>query len=187
MVVVVGAIVATLPLWRAVPRAQTRAGSPTRERYVFAALDPIGNVVARTADGTTRVIPKGDDIQSFSEVRIAKDGTAVGATAWTYECCQSYPIPTRVMVLRAGQVRPFDVGGLSVEAWHFVPGAAQIAMSGTQHHVFCAHTFVLHLATGTIVAEGSEELQCQYIETPRQVPQPKWIRDLSADREAWRH
>jgi hypothetical protein len=152
------------------------------DTYVQASIDQAGPLRIVTKDGR-EIIPKKDAEQvSFDKPEISQDGRAVGWVALYPNCCTSYPIPLKLMVLSNGRVRTFTGRGLPVWQWSFQSGGKRVAFGQeTVHGGLGVHYELRDVDTGRLIEEynpavgpDNQPLAIQKV--------PKWVEELNAKR-----
>ena len=116
----------------------------------------------------------------FDKPAISKDGRAVGWVALYPNCCTSYSIPLKLVVLSNGRARTFTGSGLPVWEWSFRSGGKRVAFGQeTVHGGLGIHYEMRDVATGRLIAEYSPP----YDRDNRPLPNggvPKWVVELNA-------
>jgi hypothetical protein len=87
------------------------------------------------ADGSQFAAPAFIDQVGFEEARVSPDGKYVGWLALYPNCCTSYPIPLKLVVLdEARRLHTFVGIELAIIHWCFLPGSASVAYMQTVLH-----------------------------------------------------
>jgi hypothetical protein len=150
--------------------------------YVQAGIDQAGQLRIVIKNGR-EIVPKKDAEQvAFDKPAISQDGRAVGWVALYPNCCTSYPIPMKLMVLSNGRVRTFTGGGLPVWQWSFQNGGKRVAFEQeTVHGGLGIHYELRDVATGRLIAEynpavgpDNQPLSIQNV--------PTWVEELNTKR-----
>jgi hypothetical protein len=104
--------------------------------YRAAALSADGFSMTITAtDGSHFSAPKFADQVGFDQARVSPDGRYVGWLALYPNCCTSYPIPLRLVVLdQSRQMHTFDGIKIAIFSWCFVPHSASVAYTQSVLH-----------------------------------------------------
>jgi hypothetical protein len=145
--------------------APTHAQSSSRNspgdpnRIVEAAADANGRVVLKLQSGRY-IRPVAEKEQKGSEqIRIDERGHAVGWLVDDVTCCQSYVLPSTLIVYRVGKpVRVFG-NGLVLIDWQFVDADSQVQFSSSQAHGIGANwlTVEVHdIETGRLLKKWQE-------------------------------
>jgi hypothetical protein len=151
-------------------------------RYVEATVDEAGQLRIVTAGGQI-IEPKKEPQQvGFDKPLISPDGRAVGWLAEYPNCCTSYPIPLKLMILANGRVRTYTGSGLPLWHWRFEAGGRQFSFrQETVHGGLGVHYELRDVSTGRLVAEYDPPVGVDNRPLPRQNV-PKWVADLDASR-----
>jgi len=148
--------------------------------YVQASIDQAGQLRIVTRNGR-EIVPRKDSEQvGFERPAISQDGGAVGWLALYPNCCTSYPIPLKLMVLSNGRMRTFTGNGLPVWQWSFQSSGKRVAFrQETVHGGFGTHYELRDLATGRLIATynpavgpDNQPLAIQDV--------PTWVEELNA-------
>lgn len=87
------------------------------------------------SDGSQLDAPRYAEQVGFQQPRISRDGRYVGWLALYPNCCTSYPIPLRLVVMDSAQhLYSFNGIKLAVFNWCFLPHARAIAFTQTVVH-----------------------------------------------------
>src|SRR5712691_3957260 len=89
------------------------------DKYTAASVDDSGRLHIQTSDGRSIFLGKQRDQERFDSIAISADGRAVGWVNLYPNCCTSYPIPLKVVILVNGRQRVFTGVGLAVWRWTF--------------------------------------------------------------------
>lgn len=89
------------------------------QTYTRADIDTSGQVHIVTSIGREIRPPREGDQVASDRVAISPDGLAVGWLALYRNCCTTYPIPLKLVILRAGKRRTIKGNGLPVWEWKF--------------------------------------------------------------------
>ena len=121
--------------------------------YVQASIDQAGQLRIVTRNGR-EIVPTRDSEQvGFATPAISQDGGAVGWLALYPNCCTSYPIPLKLMVLSNGRMRTFTGNGLPVWQWSFQSSGKRVAFrQETVHGGIGTHYELRDVATGRLIA-----------------------------------
>jgi hypothetical protein len=144
--------------------------------YVQASIDQAGRLRIVTRNGR-EIVPRKDAEQvGFEKPAISQDGGAVGWLALYPNCCTSYPIPLKLMVLSNGRVRSFTGDGLPVWQWSFQSSGKRVAFrQETVHGGLGTHYELRDVATGRLITKYSPDNQPLAIQNV-----PTWVEELNA-------
>jgi hypothetical protein len=146
--------------------------SQAPETYDSAMVDASGQLHIRTTDRRQIHPPNDPDQVGFDKAAISPDRLAVGWLALFPNCCTSYPIPLKLVVLVSGRVHTFVGTGLPVWKWRFDSTSQQVAFyQETVHGGMGGHYELRDIATERLVA--------QY-ELSDSGPPPPWVRPVAA-------
>lgn len=147
------------------------AQTPTYQR---AALDSAGQLHIWTTTGQQVAPPLDSGQVGFDQPHIAQDGAAVGWLALYPNCCTSYPIPLRLVVLAGGKQVLYSGSGLPIWRWTFLAGGTQVAFyQETVHGGGGQHYELRDLASSRLLA---------VFDPGDSLPPPAWVRTLDARR-----
>ncbi len=124
-------------------------------RFVGTDIDQDGHrLTIMTSDGR-RIVPSPEKDQvGFEKVAISKDGESVGWLALFGNCCTSYPIPRKLIVMRRGASHAFAGIELPVWRWTFLDEGGQVAFQQeTVHGGLGAHYELRDVTTGRLIGE----------------------------------
>jgi hypothetical protein len=144
-----------------------------------------GRITVVTEDGR-RVAPAADREQVGAEqAAVAPDHESVGWLALYPNCCTTYPLPLKLMVLRNGRVRALKgEAGEPIWQWRFQDGGRRVAFKEeTPHGEMGVHYELWDVAGGRRVAEYTPK----YDENGRvsaRPDEPEWVRALDASGKA---
>jgi hypothetical protein len=152
------------------------------DAYVRARVDADGQLRIATAAGQT-IEPKKDPEQvGFAKPQVAADRSAVGWLAQYPNCCTSYPIPLKLMIMVNGTVQVFTGNGLPIWQWGFLASGTQVAFQQeTVHGGLNVHYELRDVATGRRLAEYDPPVGSDDRPLARQNV-PKWVTELDAGR-----
>jgi len=161
----VALLLATCP----VPRLTAQA--PTYQR---ALVDSAGQLHLWTTAGQEVTPPPDSGQVGFEQPQIAPGAAAVGWLALYPNCCTSYPIPLRLVVLVGDERRLFSGSGLPIWRWAFLAGGTRVAFyQETVHGGSGQHYELRDLVSGRLVAA---------YDPGDSLPQPVWVQALHAHR-----
>jgi hypothetical protein len=93
------------------------------------------SLVLTTSDGSQFAAPGFAEQVAFARPRISPDGRSVGWLALYPNCCTSYPIPLKLVVLdESKHLHTFEGIKLAIFNWCFLPGSNAVAYSQTVVH-----------------------------------------------------
>ena len=163
------ALVAVLPVFAA-------------DIYIRATVDQDGQLRILTAGGQTLEPTKEREQVRFANPQISPDGGAVGWLAEYPNCCTSYPIPLKLMILANGSVRTFTGTGLPVWRWGFQARGTRVAFrQETVHGGLGVYYELRDVATGRLLAEYDPVVGPDNQVLPTQNV-PPWVAELDATR-----
>jgi hypothetical protein len=150
------------------------------EIYVSVTIDAQGQLRILTKDGR-EILPKKEDEQVvFDSPRVSDDGRAVGWLAEFPNCCTSYPIPLKLMILTNGRTRAFTGAGLPIWRWAFQEHGRRFAFEQeTVHGGSGIHYELRDVATGRLIVEYSPAYGPDSQLIPNQRT-PRWVDELNA-------
>ena len=92
-------------------------------------------LIVTTADGSKFNAPRFPDQVAFAQPQVSADGMNLGWLALFPNCCTSYPIALRLVVLGPSrQLHTFEGTQLAIFKWCFVPGSASVAYTQSVLH-----------------------------------------------------
>jgi hypothetical protein len=125
-----------------------------------------GFVAAQTVDGGSRLMVTRDDGSQFSapafsdqvgfeQPRISPDGRSVGWLALYRNCCTSYPIALKLVILdEARRLRTFEGIELAIFKWCFLPRSRSVAyMQTVLHGSDFEHFEARSISSGELMAQ----------------------------------
>ena len=114
----------------------------------------------------------------FSNVQVSPNRHLIGWTVTFSNCCTSYPIPLKLMILVNGTVRAFTGNGLPIWRWAFLASGTQFAFQQeTVHGGLNVHYELHDVATGRRLAEYDPPVASDNRPLPRRNV-PKWVSEL---------
>ena len=150
------------------------------DTYVQATINEAGQLRIVTAAGQTIEPTKEPEQVGFAKPLISSDGGAVGWLAEYPNCCTSYPIPLKLMILTNGSVRAYTGTGLPVWHWKFEAGGRQFSFrQETVHGGLGVHYELRDVTSGRLLAAYDPPVGRDNQPLPRQNV-PKWVADLDA-------
>jgi hypothetical protein len=116
--------------------ATTLAGTEiaAQQTYRRAEIDSNGQLRIITSSRREIAPRKDGDQLSFDKVAISADHQSVGWLALYPNCCTSYPIPLKLVVLTRGTERTFTGNGLPVWEWSFSSDGKRVALRQAPVH-----------------------------------------------------
>jgi hypothetical protein len=141
------------------------------ESYVATLIDPAGQLHITTKH-KREILPKKDTDQTgFSNARISQDLRAVGWLALYPNCCTSYDVPLKLMVLLNGNMHAFVGSGLVISRWCFWGEGRQVAFEQeTVHGGMGVHYELRGIETEALVDKYDPDANPNGITKP-----PKWV------------
>ena len=145
--------------------------SATGESYVATLIDSSGQLHITTKH-KREIAPKKDTDQTgFSDAKISPDLRAVGWLALYPNCCTSYPIALKLVVLANGEQHEFAGSGLPISRWCFWGQGMQVAFEQeTVHGGMGVHYELRDVTTGALVDKYDPDANPVGITKP-----PKWV------------
>jgi hypothetical protein len=169
-----------LPLTGVILALLSQSAPFAADTYVQATVNEAGQLRIVTAAGQTIEPTKEPDQVGFAKPLISPDGGAVGWLAQYPNCCTSYPIPLKLMILTNGRVRAYTGTGLPVWHWKFQAGGRQFSFrQETVHGGSGVHYELRDVSTGRLLAEYDPPVGRDNQPLPRQNV-PKWVAGLDA-------
>jgi hypothetical protein len=110
------------------------AGASGAQTYTRADIDSAGRVHIITSTGREIRPPRDSGQVAADRVAISPDGDAVGWLALYPNCCTSYPVPLKLIILRAGKRRTIKGNGLPVWEWKFSEDSRYVAIRQAPVH-----------------------------------------------------
>ena len=150
--------------------------SASTDIYVETAIDPSGQLRISTKH-RHEIIPKKEvDQVGFEKAQISPDGRAVGWLALYPNCCTSYPIPLKLVILSSGGQRTFTGNGLPIWRWCFWMEGKQVAFEQETAHGGMGVHYELHdLGNGDLIDKYDPDANADTVTKP-----PKWVVILDA-------
>ncbi len=151
--------------------------SAATDIYVETVVDPSGQLRITTKH-RKEIVPKKDvDQVSVEKVRISPDGRAVGWLALFPNCCTSYPIPLKLVILVNGEQRSFVGNGLPIWKWCFWDDGKQVAWEQeTVHGGLGVHYELRNIATGELSGQYDPDSKPDAVTKP-----PRWVVALDSN------
>ena len=129
--------------------------SIARAGYTATTLSEDGSRLTLTDSQGRRIeAPRLPDQVAFSTPRRSRDGRHVGWLAMFDNCCTSYPIALKLVVLDdAGRMRSFEGEQLAIFDWCFPPGRPSVAFrQGVLHGTDAQHFERRRIADARLLA-----------------------------------
>lgn len=101
------------------------AVSAATDLYVETAIDPSGQLHITTKHKREIVPKKVPEQISFADAQVSPDGRAVGWLALYPNCCASYPVALKLVILHNGEQRSYGGSGLPISRWCFWAGGTR--------------------------------------------------------------
>jgi len=164
--------------WAAVFLLGLAAVSPATDIYVETVIDPSGQLRISTKR-KHEIVPKKEAEQvSFQNAQISPDGHVVGWLALFPNCCTSYPIPLKLVILANGTQRTLTGNGLPIWRWSFWADGKQVAFEQeTVHGGMGVHYELRDVETGQLADSYDPDANPDVITKP-----PKWVVVLDSRR-----
>jgi hypothetical protein len=103
--------------------------------YVVVVIDPSGQLHITTKHHQ-EIVPKKEGEQTgFADAQISPDERAVGWLALYPNCCATYPIALKLVILVNGAQRTYSGNGLPISRWGFWAGGKQVAFEQETEHL----------------------------------------------------
>ena len=148
-------------------------------RYVGASVAADGRLRIVNSDGQATMMSKLNKQVAFDDIKVAKNGGAVGWLAMYANSSTSYPIPLKLMLYWNGRLRSLNSSGLPVFKWHFTANDTQVAFEQeTLHSGFAIHYELHDVASGKLIAQWDPEYGADNRVRAEQTP-PQWVKDLN--------
>jgi len=139
--------------------------------YVETVIDPSGQLRIATKRHREIVPKKERDQTGFEDVQISPDGRAVGWLALYPNCCTSYPIPLKLVILLNGEERTYTGSGLPISRWCFWAGGKQVAFEQeTVHGGMGVHYELRDIGTGALADKYDPDASPDSVTKP-----PRWV------------
>ncbi len=146
--------------------------------YIETVIDT-GGQLRITTKHKREIVPKKDTEQvSYDNPQISPDGHAVGWLALYPDCCASYPIPLKLVILVNGAQRILTGSGLPISRWCFWAGGKQVAFEQeTVHGGMGAHYELRDVESGQLADIYDPDAKPNVITKP-----PRWVVVLDSKR-----
>jgi len=146
--------------------------------YVETVIDPSGQLRITTKRHREIVPKKEKDQISFDKAQISPDGRAVGWLAMYPNCCASYPLALKLVILQNGERHTYAGSGLAISAWCFWAGGRQVAFKQeTEHGGMAVHYELWDIETGQLADKYDPDANPDVITKP-----PRWVVVLDSKR-----
>jgi hypothetical protein len=151
------------------------------EKYANVVVGQDGRVDVVTESGRHITPPNDGDQVGADQAAVAPDHQSVGWLSLYPNCCTSYPLPLKLMVLHDGHVRTLSgESHLLISFWAFQGGGKQVAFKEeTAHGGMGVHYELWDVASGKRVADYTPE----YDQNGRDIArpnEPNWVQALDA-------
>ncbi len=145
--------------------------SAAGESYAATLIDPAGQLHITTKHKREIVPKRASDQTGFSDANISADFRAVGWLALYPNCCTSYPIPLKLVVLANGEQHHFTGSGLPISRWCFWGQGKQVAFEQeTVHGGMGVHYELRDIETGGLADKYEPDANPSVVTKP-----PKWV------------
>ncbi len=122
---------------------------PAKATIQRAYVDTHGQVHVVYGDGQDIFVPPEKKQVSSEALQVTPDGETVGWLVEEPNCCTSYPVPTTLVIFRAGKIMRRLSDGMMLYKWRFAEGGRQVAVSsGTVHGMNGVHLTLYDVRTG---------------------------------------
>ena len=139
--------------------------------YVETVIDPSGQLRISTKHHREIVPKKEQDQTGFADAQISPDGRAVGWLALYPNCCTTYPIALKLVILANGAQRSYAGNGLPISRWCFWAGGKQVAFEQeTVHGGMGVHYELRDIETGELIDKYDPDANPDSITKP-----PRWV------------
>jgi hypothetical protein len=141
------------------------------DTYVSTMIDSSGQLHITTKH-KREIVPKMETDQAgFSDVKISPDMKAVGWLALFPDCCTSYPIAMKLVVLSSDQQHTFVGTGLPISRWCFWGEGRQVAFEQeTVHGGMGVHYELRNIEAGDLADKYDPDANPTGVTKP-----PKWV------------
>jgi hypothetical protein len=145
--------------------------SGATDTYVSTMIDSSGQLHI-TTKRKREIVPKMESDQAgFSDVKISPDMKAVGWLALFPNCCTSYPIAMKLLVLSNDQQHTFEGTGLPISRWCFWAEGKQVAFEQeTVHGGMGVHYELRNIEAGDLADKYDPDANPTGVTKP-----PKWV------------
>lgn len=114
----------------------------------------------------------------FSDVQLAADKQTIGWTVDVENCCTSYPIPLRVVILRRGKALRTFAQGAMVWNWMFSRDGERLAVVfGPTHGTQVGDYQLYDVKTGKLISEVFSDEDTQALKPNA----PRWAQELQSE------
>jgi hypothetical protein len=140
--------------------------------YRRAAVDSSGQLRITMSNGR-EIAPRKDSAQvGFDKVAISADGRIVGWLALYPNCCTTYPVPLKLVLLAGGTERAISGNDLPLWQWSFTPDGQRVALRQAPVHGTAGTHFELRdIRTGGLVSSFDAD-------SSTAAGAPGWVRAL---------
>src|SRR5262245_62715246 len=153
------------------------AGTDTasaQQTYRRADIDSTGQLRILLSTGHVLRPPKDSDQVSFDQVALSADHRIVGWVADYPNCCTSYPIPLKLVLLRTGGARTVIHNGRPIWQWAFAANGRSVVIRQAPVHGAGPVNYELRdIRTGRVIAT----VQTEADSTPS-TAFPQWVRPV---------
>jgi hypothetical protein len=140
------------------------------EIYVETLIDPSGQLHITTKH-KREIVPKKEPQQvGFFNAQISNDGRAVGWLAMYPNCCASYPVALKLVVLINGEEHIYTGSGLPISEWCFWSQGRQVGFKQqTERGGNAVHYELRDLETGALADKYDPDA------SPNVTKPPRWV------------
>ena len=151
--------------------AMLTSSATSAQTYSHADIDTTGRVMIVTSKGHAIRPPRDSGQVGADHIAISPDSTAVGWLALYPNCCTTYPVPLKLVLLVAGKRRTIGSGGLPIWEWKFTEDTRYVVIRQAPVHGDAPQHFELRdVKTGRQVDS--------YDSGSKRKRAPPWIRIL---------
>jgi hypothetical protein len=114
----------------------TLGAEPSSAQGFFrrAEVDSLGDMRITLADNRIIRPPKDSTQTAVEQIALSADHQVVGWVILYPNCCTTYPIPLKLVLLRAGGARTVISNGLPIWRWAFAPGGRSVVIRQAPVH-----------------------------------------------------
>jgi hypothetical protein len=133
----------------------TSSACTSKETYQQASIDAAGQLRAVTSRGRVLTVPQDSGQTGVEQVAVSPDRHTVGWIALYPNCCTTYPIPLKLVLLRPDSHRTVIGGGLPIWQWAFTSNSRQVVLRESPvHGESTVHYELRDAASGSLVTQA---------------------------------
>jgi hypothetical protein len=137
--------------------ALTAHNAPAQATFAGATIDSTGQLRVRLANRIIQPAKDSDQV-AFEQVALSADHRVVGWVALHPNCCTSYPIPLRLVLLRADGRRTVIGNELPIWQWGFASdGRSVVIRQSPVHGAAPSHYERRDVLTGRVLATAEAD------------------------------